>query len=616
MTVIEEGVEVALDDHREWSALSPIKGHVLEVHLPSTSMADPPDAWAAFVILQVANRLDGSLVLRVKHLGAEDKPIALALDLQFNQQERSIHLCLSQPCIDVGGEGQELPPHTLHVTRVRLWSLAGFGAVQDYIEEGRLNEAAKWIKVKERVPKAKAGPRRETPARKERKPRAPKAKDKAEKPPKGGRPREEPKMSEKERTALRNKLQDIRRRLQGAETPGKKDAEDEKSSPQVLSDEEDVSDGYSAESFASALGDAKLTTGMELGDMAAELAKAEARQRKKRKQKGGDHIDPRDAQLVLKESTLKGLSGQLLQKAVEVTRSQKKRKKKQEQKHQTDAQKLTDVLSKILTRSSQGKKDAKKKRKKRHKKLQDGTIVSYSGSSGSSSPEPAEEETSESDIEAPLRKKSRDHPGSVLNMLVAHVRSQLEEGAVTEVSSSKNQVTGGVKIMSYFNLHIKGSYPLHLRELRELHHLAASLDLVRTGDIARAADALSARFIALHQALVDGSWGTAKHMELYPLEEVSAAGHAAVLATRKHAKLVAKVQGADSGSWSSSWPRAGKGWKGKGDWGSSDQRSDGRGETKGKGKGKKGRGKWDQWDNRPKRDWSKDKEKTEEKPKA
>lgn len=43
---------------------------------------------------------------------------------------------------------------------------------------------------------------------------------------------------------------------------------------------------------------------------------------------------------------------------------------------------------------------------------------------------------------------------------------------------------------------------------------------------------------------------------------------------------------------------------------------DQRGEQKGKGKGKKGKTKWEGWENRPRKDWGKDKEKPEEKPKG
>lgn len=204
-------------------------------------------------------------------------------------------------------------------------------------------------------------------------------------------------------------------------------------------------------------------------------------------------------------------------------------------------------------------------------------------------------------------------------MLVSHIQEQLDQSALTELGHPSSTMTSGVKVMTYFNLHVKSSYPHQLREMRELHHLAACLDLVRKGDLARAADGLAARFIAIHQSLVDGSWQMAKHLELFPLEEASAAGAAALLATRKHARLISKVQGPPPSTWTPSAGR-GRGGKGRSDWNSGDGRGDYKGENKGKGKGKKGgRGKWDQrpgWEASRTKEWEKNKEKTEEKPKG
>ena len=116
-------------------------------------------------------------------------------------------------------------------------------------------------------------------------------------------------------------------------------------------------------------------------------------------------------------------------------------------------------------------------------------------------------------MEAPLRKKSRDVPGSVLRLLIAHVMEQMDhQGSLVEVGPDHQSVTSGVKVMSYLNLFVKASYPHHLRELRELHHLASVIDLLRAGDLGRAADGLAARFIAVHQSVVDGGWSTARHL--------------------------------------------------------------------------------------------------------
>ena len=108
--------------------------------------------------------------------------------------------------------------------------------------------------------------------------------------------------------------------------------------------------------------------------------------------------------------------------------------------------------------------------------------------------------------------------------------------------------------------------------------LAMTIDLLRKGDLARVGDSLSARFMAIHQSLVDQSWGTARHMELFPLEETTAASSALVLASRKHSRLVDKVQG--KGTWQSQG-----GGKGKGSY-----RADWANWSEGPSKGKKGKG--------------------------
>lgn len=102
-----------------------------------------------------------------------------------------------------------------------------------------------------------------------------------------------------------------------------------------------------------------------------------------------------------------------------------------------------------------------------------------------------------------------------------------------------------------------------------------------------------------------------EHSEVHgtPLEESSAANSALILASRKHSRLVDKVQGKTGGKWST-WPRQ-KG-QGRGEWDSG---------YAGAGKGKKGKGKGKSKQDRswgakgngsPTQDW----EKTKEKPDA
>ena len=200
--------------------------------------------------------------------------------------------------------------------------------------------------------------------------------------------------------------------------------------------------------------------------------------------------------------------------------------------------------------------------------------------------------------------EQRHRPGSA-----DHSRSQMDQDALADLPSHDRRVTSGVKILSYFHQHIKVPYASHQRELREMYTLDASLDLLCTGDVARVGDALAARFIALHQSLLDQNWSTARLMELFPLEDASAATSSLVLSSRKHAKLVEKVQGKGTASWSG-WGNRGGG-KGKGDWNYANE-SGGKGK-KGK-EGNKGKNKNRGWGSQEKggADWAK----TQDKPEA
>ena len=152
----------------------------------------------------------------------------------------------------------------------------------------------------------------------------------------------------------------------------------------------------------------------------------------------------------------------------------------------------------------------------------DGTMMSYSASSSSDSDD--QESSSSTDLEAPLKKKSQKHPGSILALLVNHVKMQLSQGSVLDLDPSTDSVTQGVKVTTYFSLHVRNEFPQAMREMRELYSLARIIDTIRTGDVAVASDQLAARFIALHQSLLDGGWSTARHMELCPLEDSNGAG--------------------------------------------------------------------------------------------
>ena len=136
--------------------------------------------------------------------------------------------------------------------------------------------------------------------------------------------------------------------------------------------------------------------------------------------------------------------------------------------------------------------------------------------------------------------------------------------------------------------------------------------MIRAGQIAQGTDLFAGRFMAIHQALNDNSWATAKHMELVPLEEAQEASPTLVLATRRHSKLYQRMQGDYSQGGGGAYGkgkgrRAGSGWlqDGRGDGGSKDKNKGAKGKGKG-GQGKSGGGKGQN-------QWSQNIEKTEEK---
>lgn len=315
--------------------------------------------------------------------------------------------------------------------------------------------------------------------------------------------------------------------------------------------------------------------------------------------------------VAIKGSSSKDWRRQLVDKAVLTAEERSKEKRKRGKKKESKTKKMQEALALILTGGSKSKKEKKKAKRKRRMRS-DGVIESYSEDSNSSSSDEEESSSSKSELDTPMKKRSRQAPGSILAMLANHVKEQLDQGATTEVPDHGTALTSGVRVMTYFMLHLKPSFPNNLKELRELHHLAACIDVLRSGDIARTGDGLAARFISIHQALLDQSWGTAKHMELFPMEDTTAATTSMVLATRKHTKLISKVQ--NQQAWNL-WSGYGRGrGKGKGDWWSGQEyKGDVKGEKgktkKGKGKGK---GKWYQSEGYD-QDWKANKEKPEDK---
>ena len=582
MVSYTEGTEVSVSDPTEWSALAPVPGWVIEVYMEESSHPTLSQTWAAFYMVGVDTETDGSHLLSVKFLGAEDEALSQTLAGQFFRGGR-IHLCLSRPCVEVR------PMDALHVTRIKFWSWDTFKDSADYLIAGIGRSVTRWRKEIEAKPledpRGTAAPKK-TPG----KPKE--AKDK-------GRAKPDTTavgsgLSQEMKDRLKGKLSDIKKRVRGTAGAVHSSPPAERDGIPVDESEEDEVDYVPT----SPEGDAAITTGTALVPHGKVLDKTEHRKAKRTRK----DVDTKDI-------GSKSLSTQLIMRAVEATKLRKKQAKRKKSKKGKETR-VVRLLSKILTGKSSGKEKAEK-RSKRRRTMKDGVIRSCSSSSSDGETGTSLSQESEEDLEAPMKKRSRDRPGSVLAMLTEHIRTVMEQSATADIPQDDVGVTTGIKVASYFLMHIKPHYHQYQRELREMHSLSATLDLLRLGDVARVGDSLSARFMALHQSMIDQSWSTARHMELHNMDETSAASAGMILASRKHSRLVDKVHGK---GWNSSyWGGKGKG-RGKTDW--KGQQEDYKGE---KGKGKKGKkghyGKWQNsgnWDKKV-NDWEKNKEKQDEK---
>ena len=562
MGSFETGVYYSTRDIEQWGALQPVAGFIAELNLMDSSIEDIySEEFAAFFIASVTNLLDGSLVLHGRFLGCTDHTVLDATLATASARDGliTIHLCLGRPC----GFPTDETEVDIHTTGVKFWDVGSFQTAP-YVDADLWKNVDGWVKELNK-PK---------PKRRAKDPKEPGTPAKAKK----GNPGGEKGLSAEMRTTLREKLDQAKKKKNEGATPVAP-ADDGIHSPSPFALSPDSKDE-------------ELATGAILAEATKPQPYQETRHQKAQKEPKG-----------IKDITTKSLTGQLALKAVGLAQERREKKEKKSKKKSTGTRAL-ELLAKVLEKGSGSSKDKKKKKKKKRKILQDGTIVSCSESLDSSSEELEEDEpSSETDLEAPMKKKSRDHPGSVLSMLTSHVREQMDQASLLEVPG-KSGVTDGVKVASYFAIHIKPTYPTHLRELREMFTLAATIDQLRAGDIARVGDSLAARFMALHQSMIDQGWNTARHMELHPMEESSAGSAAVVLATRKHTKLVDKVQGKGNGDWSG-WSGPGRG-RGKGSWKGSGDYNQGKGE-KGKGKGKKGKGKGQTWDWKS-NEWEKNKD--------
>ena len=629
MTAIEEGREYSIGE-RDWDYLIINTGTVVEA-LVTGIFTDEPDLWAGFLVVESGMvAADASLHLRVRSLGCSDAEVTKTLSSAFNRKEGFLHLCHEKECPGLQAEDGDA-----HITRLRVFTVQGFA--KPYMTAYTRTQIKKWLAQSEE------GLPDEEEVMDDEKPDEAESREPPKRPRRGAlrRPASasldgRPKVAARPKVATEEeRRKDLRKRLTAARVKmlGRHGSALPSSAVLHVRGEgeelDTISVGSSSSGYSPSPLDPALTSGtmmkaeprekrktQDLASQSAALAvmpfqdRATQKVKKKKKRKKEREVEARalvkTGDLGTRGGTTSSLQSKLIQRAAEVTQAQKE--KKREQSRKEDKTNPGRQLVKILTNF--GKKAKKKdnslgpqkgRKRKKAKPDPDGDPdkessssqtangdSNYSDSSGSSA-----EDSEEKKMEAPLRRRSHRHPGSVLQMLVTHAKSQLDQTSKVDVPASVAvDATQGVRLASYFAIVVRPTLGTALAVTREMHHLANALDLLRQGELSRLGDVLAGRFMSLHQSVIDGGWGAARHLEVMPMEDVSAAGSSVVLQARRHARLQAKALGVETtGGWRSA--QKGKaGGKGKNpSWGDGEWSGGGRGKgksAKGKGKGKSG----------------------------
>ena len=649
--LVEEGKEYNIERAVEWESLALNRGDVLEVHLPSTDCGCTGDLWSGFWVKRALIQATGEYMVVVKSLGCSDPDWAKYFSNQFNRKKGTIHLCTTTPCVVT-------EDYSMHVTRLRVFTTGAFA--RPYMGSYIKRQISKWEEEElsdegDGVDISGDPPRRDGPDDADKEAEGPGAVDPRIRPtPKAdavpaGAPRlgERPKkerskkpMEEKERHMLRQRLEAARAKMldRGAGTPAGHAAE-----PGTYAEAfavESSSPGYSAsEPWGDDL-QVKEDIGPEGAPNKKKKREPETRAKDIAKKKRRRVREPNDsgkgargadlpALEDIRGNTTKNLQSQLIQVAAENAKEKEQKDRKEKRRHQkkTPAHQLAKILalamgkkknnrSEASTDSQEGSKKKKKKDKKRRKKK--GTDESPSPDGGSSRTTSSEKDyddassssSSKHKMDPPLTRKSKRKPGSVLAMLLEHARSQLDQNAKVGVGSEETlTLSSGVRMGSYFAIVVRPQVGGAMGQARELHHLAQAIDLLKGGSLDTLGDVLAGRFMSIHQSVLDGSWSTARHLELRPLEEGSAAGPAIVLAAKKHARLAARVAPGEAWTWQSGGKS--KGGRGRGDtWTEAPNNNSNKGKGK---KGPKGKGKGKTWGSTEKETEGKPKERIPEK---
>ena len=565
-----EGAWVALGDpDHAWSSFLPQVGDVIEFE---TALVPPHygvGGLGAFLVVKVEEAADGSLLLSGRCVGCNDEEIGKVLSSLLNRRQGVLHVCRESPC--------SLPEEerAIHVMKARWFERTGFN--EEYMKPWG-KQMLKEYDTETTAPARRGALKKPAPRRRP-----------------GGGEAKEPLRGDAKTDGLREKLRRLRGNSGGR---GKK----RPATPIEVIESGDSAEDREARSSSSdeateevpSDGAAVPRTSLALMDQ----VKAEA------SAGDGDSVKKKKKKKKVKVRRPKDPGMQLLAQAAQMRETRKEAKGKKEKRSQkSSGSGQVKALLKALTGGKE-KSKGKGSSASRKRKAKPGDGDGGGSSSEDSSRESGDEDdgsSSSSELLAPLQKKSSRKPGAVLKLLVQHAKHMMDQTAIVE-SQQDQDVTGGIKMTSYFNLLIRPYHPSSSRDMKELNHLSICLDELRAGDLGKLGDSLASRFLALHTAVNEGNWRAAQFLELHPLEPSSGAPAALLLEARRHGKVVQKAQGSEDWKRSryeqESWQG---GTKGKG------------GKPKGKGKGKdwSRAGKGDQtwqggggnWNKNPKNNW-------------
>ena len=640
-----------MEDVERWTMLNIVHGDFVEVNLQYTDWEGAPNIETGYLVMERFVSADGGMTLRVHSIGCSEPSLNKQLSQMFNRRQGFVHLCVSRPCT-------EAEENHLHATRVKVFTSDGFNPsyylashrrqVAKWLGEGGREDADSGIEVDERSPvgvgrgredaslralekgskrkelketsksSERPGALRSTSAAKSRARGKGVSFGDGEKsaPPRGresrrrqatesgagtpddmglGTSREREEMSTEE---LREKLNQVRVRLGGAPRPTLKE----------LRTDREAEDA-----------EARLQDAAEDSDYVEDLRSLTSGATLKRKRQVED----------TRGTSTRDVSTQLVRQAQERSNEQQSRSSDSKGRRDkgSERQELLKLLNQVAggsgsgghgadrggDRGERGRSRSKKKKKKdrrgkkKRRRLVNGVIISSEETRSSSEEESGSGgSSSQGGFEAPLRRRSKSSPGAVLRLLVQRAQDALDQGSLVEISKDTGKsITEGVKITTYFNLHVRPFFSQHRAAMRDLSLMSQAIDKLRSGSVATTGDLLAGHFLAAHQALIDQSWSQARYLEVADQDEQNATPAAILLEARKHAKASFKVETPDAWlpykGWQKGWPGGGRGrWESE----------KGRGKTK-KGGKQRDKGSWGEKEGKGKNKWKETHEKGE-----